>query len=280
MSASTNSGVPMVSARAVFLVVIAVIWVFPAYWLLNMSLQPNDVLLRSTNEFLPDSNSTLRHYVGILSGSSTLRWLVNSIIVSTCTVFYTLLLASLGGYAFGRLEFPFKRTLFVLVLGGLAIPEQAVFIPLYSMFSDWKMHNTHAALFLPRLATPFGVFLMTQYFRGIPKEYEEAAKMDNASHWTIFTKVMLPLARPALITLAIFTLLYTWNDYLWPLVSASKTEMFTITVGMASYQGNYAQTVGLGFLMATAVFASLPILLMYVIFQKYVVSGIAMSSGK
>jgi multiple sugar transport system permease protein len=142
------------------------------------------------------------------------------------------------------------------------------------------MHNTHFALMAPRVALPVGVFLMTQFFKAVPKELEEAAALDNASRFTIFRRIMLPLSIPALVTLGIYTFLHSWNDFFWPLVSATNTNMYTITVGLASLQGNFAQTEGLGFIMATAVFASLPIVVVYLIFQKYLVRGVALSTGK
>jgi len=162
----------------------------------------------------------------------------------------------------------------------MMIPEQAVFIPLYTMFADWQIHNTYGALILPRLAVPIGVFLMTQFFRGIPNEVEEAASLDGAGRWTIFRKIMLPLAVPAVTTLAILTFLYAWNDYLWPLVSANRKEMFTITLGLASIQSNFAQSEGLGRIMASGVMASLPVVLLFLVFQRYVVRGIAMGTSK
>lgn len=257
----------------------AFLWVLPLLWILVMSLTPNSVLRRTTAVFFP-SPFTFEHYVQIMKGSHTLNWLINSFVVTISSTVLVLVLASFAGYAFARLEFPFKKVIFVAILAGLAIPEQAVFIPVYTMFADWGLHNSYPGLILPRLATPFGVFMMTQFFKGIPKELEEAALMDNATRWKVFFKIMLPLARPALITLGIFTYLWTWNDYLWPLVSATKTEQFTITTGLASLQTNFAEADGIGSLMAAAVFASLPVLIMYGIFQKYIIRSIAMTTGK
>jgi multiple sugar transport system permease protein len=136
------------------------------------------------------------------------------------------------------------------------------------------LHNTYGGLILPGLAAPFGVFLMTQYFRAMPKELEEAAWLDGASRFKTFWRILVPLSFPAQATLGIFTFLSTWNDYWWPLISATNSQMYTLTVGVASSQMNFAQTNGLGFLMAQAVFASLPILIVYVIFQRYLVAGV------
>jgi multiple sugar transport system permease protein len=208
------------------------------------------------------------------------RWIGNSLIVSLGMTAGVLVLASLAGYGFARLEFPGRNILFVIVLLGLAVPEQAVIIARHQLFSAAALHNTYAALMLPGMAAPFGVFLMTQYFRAIPRDIDEAALLDGASRFTIFWKVLLPLTIPAQATLGIFTFLSAWNDYWWPLISATNKDMFTLTVGIASSQMNFAQTEGLGFLMAQAVFAGLPILIVYLFFQKYIVQAVAGAAGR
>jgi len=261
------------------LVGFAALWILPLIWIVTMSFKPNDVLLMSTAGLLPIP-FTLENFRDILFVSTTPRWLFNSAVVALGTTALTLVVASLAGYAFARLEFPFKRTLFILVLAGLMVPEQALVIPLHAVVTGWDLHNTHFALMAPRVALPVGVFLMTQFFRAVPKELEEAAVLDKASRLTVFRRIMLPLSVPALVTLGIYTFLHSWNDFFWPLVSATNTDMYTITVGLASLQGNFAQTEGLGFVMATAVFASLPIVIVYLIFQRYLVRGIALSTGK
>ena len=135
-----------------------------------------------------------------------------------------------AGYALARLDLPFKNAITVICLIGLMVPELAVFIPLYTMFADFGWHNSYHALNLPRMAVPIGVFLLMQFFKAIPQDIEEAARLDGVSWLQIFWYVMLPLARPAMMTLAILTFLFTWNDYLWPLVSAQRQEFFTITL--------------------------------------------------
>ena len=191
-----------------------------------------------------------------------------------------LLLSSLAGFAFARVPFRGRSLVLAVVLAGLVIPEQAVFIPLYTMFADWGWHNSYHGLIAPRLAVPLGVFIMMQFFRAIPTYVEEAARLDGANRWTLFSRIMLPLAVPALTTVAILTFLYAWNDYLWPLVSSQRQEMFTITVGLASVQSNFAQSEGLGRVMASGVMASLPVILLFLVFQRFVVRGIAMGGGK
>jgi multiple sugar transport system permease protein len=255
--------------------VVAFIWVVPIIWVVTMSLKPNDVLQVSTKGLIPDP-FTLENYKDIIEVSKTPRWFANSLIVSTATTVFTLILASLAGYAFARIRFLGKTALYIFVLAGMMVPEQAVFIPLHTMFSKWQMHNTYQALVLPRLAFPLGVFLMVQFFRAIPQDIEEASKLDGANRFTVYWRIMMPLAIPALTTLGLFTFVLTWNDYLWPLVSATQVDMYTITIGLGSLQGTFAQTEGLGFLMASAVSASLPILIVFLIFQRYLIQGIRM----
>lgn len=256
------------------LIALGLIMVAPLIWTLMLSLKSNSELLRSTtNAFhLP---YTLENYAAILKSSGVFRWLFNSVLVAGLTTIGVLTLSSLAGYGFARLEFPFRDVLFVVVLFGLAIPEQAVIITRHQMFAGLGLHNSYPGLILPGLAAPFGVFLMTQYFKAIPKELDEAAMLDNASRFKVFWKVLLPLTLPAQATLGIFTFLAAWNDYWWPLISATRPEMFTLTVGIASSQINFAQTSGLGYLMTQAVFASVPILIVYVFFQKYIVRAVA-----
>ena len=261
----------------------ALVWLVPIVWMVSISLQPNELLARTTSNVawgLVPWPFTLDNLTYVLSQGMTPRWFLNSAIVSVSMTVLVLALSAMAGYAFARIPFPGRRLLYPLVLAGLVIPEQAVFIPLYTMFADWGWHNGYAALVAPRLAVPIGVFLMTQFFRGIPTYIEEAATLDGAGRWTVFTRIMLPLAKPALVTLAILTFLYAWNDYLWPLVSASRPEMFTITLGLASLQANFADSEGLGRVMASGVLASLPVVLLFLLFQRQVVRGIAMGSGK
>jgi multiple sugar transport system permease protein len=252
----------------------ALLMISPLAWTLLLSLKNNGELVGHSAAAL-HGPYTLENYATIFGNSMTLRWLLNSAIVAIGTTAGVLILASLAGYAFARLEFPLRRTLFVIVLVGLAVPSQAVILPQHQLFAWLHLHNSYPGLILPGLITPFGVFFMTTYMRGIPPELDEAAMLDGASRWTIFWKIILPLTIPAQSTLAVFTFLGSWNDYWWPLISATHSNMYTLTVGLAAAQMNYAQTSGLGFLMAQAVFASIPIFIVYIVFQKQIVRAMA-----
>lgn len=258
----------------IFLVLAALLWILPMLWVLGLSFKPN-VFLQAHTDTIFSPPYTMENYVNVLRISRVQRWLINSTIVALCQTVGVLVLSSLAGYGFARTRFPGRKILFVIVMFGLAVPSQSTFIPLHRLFSDWNLQNTYAGLVLPGLAAPFSVYLMTQYFRAIPVELEEAAMLDNASRLQIFLRIILPLTRPAQATLSIFTFLASWNDFLWPLVIATKPDMYTLTRGLATTQTNFAQSEGLGFLMGQAVCAGLPALIMYLFFQKYLVAAVA-----
>lgn len=261
----------------------AFLWLVPTLWMLSLSFQPNEVLARTTSTTffgLIPIPFTAENYAALFAFGQTPMWFFNSLIVAIGMTLGVLLVSTTAGYALARLDFPFKRVITILCLIGLMVPEQAVFIPLYTMFADLGWHNSYHALILPRMAVPIGVFLMMQFFKAIPRDIEEAARLDGVGWLHIFWYVMLPLARPAMMTLAILTFLYAWNDYLWPLVSAQRQEVFTITLGLASIQSNFAQSEGLGRVMASGVIASLPVVVMFLIFQRYVVQAMTVGGTK
>jgi multiple sugar transport system permease protein len=277
VSAAALSRPPRIAMLLV--AIAAVLMLVPMLWVLILSFKDNAALMADTSSvFSPPW--TLGNYRSIVGEGQVFVWLLNSLVVSLAMTAGVLVLASLAGYGFARLDFPGRRVLFVIVLFGLAVPEQAVIIGRHQMFSAASLHNTYAALVLPGLSMPFGVFLMTQYFRAIPKELDEAALLDGASRLRVFWRILLPLTLPAQATLGIFTFFHAWNDYWWPLISATDRDMLTLTVGVAATQMNFAQTEGLGFLMAQAVFAGLPTLLVYLVFQKYLVRAVAGAAGQ
>lgn len=262
----------------VWMIVLVAIWLLPLLWTVSLSLTPNSLLRVDSQHLLPQG-LTFGNYADVFRTGLTARWFLNSVIVTGITTVVTLFVCATAGYAFAKLSFPGRLLVYALTLAGMMVPKEAMFVPLFMMFSDADLHNTYSALILPRIAFPLGVFLMTQFFSKVPREVEEAARVDGASRWRVFFSIMLPLARPALLALATFTFVQTWNDYLWPLVSATRPEMFTITTGLASLQGNFAQATELGSLMARGVVGSLPLLIIFIVFQKYLIRGISMSSG-
>ncbi len=263
----------------VLMLVIVLIWILPLIWTLSLALTPNDVLKTDSQSLLPQG-LTLANFADVFATGGTPRWFLNSAIVTIVTTIVTVVVCAMAGYAFAKLPFAGRLVVYSLTLAGMMVPKEAMFIPLFMMFSDMNMHNTYSALILPRIAFPLGVFIMTQFFSQVPDEIQEAASIDGASSWRIFFSIMLPLARPSLIALATFTFVQSWNDYLWPLVSATKPSMFTMTTGLASLQGTFAQSTELGSLMARGIVGTLPLLLLFIFFQKYLIRGVSMSSGE
>lgn len=276
MAIATYSPEGLTSNRRLFWIaaVLGVIMMAPVAWVIGLSFKDNADLMRGTQTVF-EAPYTLVNYFNIIKSSNVFHWFGNSMIVALGQTAGVLVLSSLAGYGFARLEFPGRKIIFIIVLFGLAVPEQAVIIARHQMFSWMSLHNTHIGLILPNLSSAFGVFLMTQFFKAIPKEIDEAAMLDNASTFRIFWKVLLPLTLPAQATLGIFTFLQAWNDYWWPLISATKTEMYTLTIGIASSQTNFAQSEGLGFLSSQAIFATLPVVIVYIFFQRYIVTAVA-----
>lgn len=270
------------SRRLVFLVFlsfVAFIWVIPMIWLVSLAVSQNEALKVSMAGLLPTA-FTLDNLVFVLQGGATSQWLFNSMVVAVLTTVFTLLFSAMGGYAFARIPFRGKGFIFPLVLAGLMVPREALIIPLFLMMNDLNLLNTYESLIIPRVALPLGIFIMTAFMAAIPAETEEAALLDGANQWDIFWRIFLPLSVPALTALGIFTFIAAWNDYLWPLISSTKKEMFTITTGLASLQGNFAQSEEVGSLMARAVVASLPLLVLFLVFQKQLIRGIELGSGE
>jgi multiple sugar transport system permease protein len=261
------------SLRWLFCAVMLVLILLPLLWTVFLSMRSNMDLMRQA-PLNPLGPYTLSNYGELLKNHTLLRWFLNSMIVSSLSVAGVLALSSLAGYAFGRLQFPGRNWLYVFVLMGLAIPDQSVILTRHHIFSSLHWHNTYLALILPGLSAPLGVFLMTETFRAIPKGMEDAARLDRASPFIIFWKILLPQTVPAQASLGIYTFLLSWNDYWWPLISATRPDMYTLTEGMAAAQTNYAEVTGLGVLMAEAVLAGLPVLIIYIAFQKHIVSAI------
>lgn len=261
------------------MILAAFLWFAPILWMISMAVTPNDVLQESSSDFLPRS-LTLENLANVFATGDLGRWFLNSAVVTTVTTAGTVIFSAMAGYAFAKISFPGRRLLFVIVLAGLMVPKEAMFVPLFLMFSGVGGQNTYEALILPRLAAPLGVFIMTQFFSKVPAEVEEAARIDGAGRWRVFFEIMLPLARPAMASLAIFTFVLTWNDYLWPLVISTKTEWFTVTTGLASLQSNFAATTNLGDLMARGLIGSLPLLIIFLAFQRQLIRGITLGSGE
>jgi len=272
------SGSPQELIGKALLLAVALLWIIPMIWMLVLAVTPNTILQENPTILIPRS-PTLANFVSIFQVGLTTRWFMNSVIVTGVTTVLTIVLQAMAAYAVAKIPFRGKTIVYPTLLAGMMVPKEAMFIPLFLMFAEVRMHNTYLALVLPRVAIPLGVFLVTQFMMAIPREVEEATEIDGAGRWTIFWRIIMPMSRPALTALAVFTFILTWNDYLWPLVSATEKEMFTITTGLASLQGNFAQATELGSLMARGVIAALPLMILFLLFQRNLIRGISMTSG-
>ncbi|MGH2562845.1 MAG: carbohydrate ABC transporter permease [Thermomicrobiales bacterium] len=207
------------------------------------------------------------------------QYIVNSFFVTLAIVFGQLITAALAGYAFARLEFPGREVLFWLTLATMMIPLQATIIPVFVLISKLDLADTRASLILPALSSAFGTFLMRQYFRRIPDEFEEAALLDGASQWQIFWSIYLPLAKTGLAVLAILTFNGYWNEFLRPLIFLKSIDKFTLPLGLVNLQG-YMGTGSISVVLAGVVVSLLPVLAIYLIGQRYLVEGIMMGGLK
>jgi multiple sugar transport system permease protein len=256
----------------------ALFWMLPIIWTLSNSFRPEANIQANLANFLPTPFTT-ENWDYVMRSSKIPRWLFNSAFVAVTHTALQLVVCSAAAYAFGRIPFKGRRFVYPIVLAGLMVPGQATFIPVYLMFADMNLLNTYTALIVPGIASPFAIFLLVQFFKDIPYEFEEAAFMDGASRPTVFRHIILPLALPALTTLAIFTFLGNWNNYLWPLVAATKDEVRTVTIGLnlISQQWGYADSYGR--VLAAAWVGAMPIVLFFFAFQRRILSGISIGSG-
>ncbi len=255
-----------------------IVLVGPFLWMLLGSFRPNRELKEVPPSWLPQ-HPTLSNYTKLFSQLDFPTFFVNSVVVAVAITVGNLVFCSMLGYALAKLDFPGKRTIFVLVLGTLMVPGVVTFVPLFVLVSNLGLANSFPGLIFPFLAGPFGVFLLRQFIQGLPDELIQAARVDGASEFRIFRSIMLPLCRPALATLGILTFLTSWNMFLWPLVVAQSQDHYTLPVALAIYSiGENKSDYGL--LMAGSVVIVVPVLLVFLALQKHFVRGIAMTGIK
>jgi len=251
--------------------------VFPLVWMIVISLRERTPDLSA---FLPllTGPFTLANYADVLELNSFGVYLVNSIVVGAAVTVGNLMFCSMVGFALARRRMPARGFFAMTVIATLMIPPQVVMIPLYRLMVAFGWIDTYWALILPNVVTPFGVFLMRQYISNLPREVEEAARIDGAGDWRVLMQVIVPLSKPILTVLAVFTFLTNWNTFLYPFLFTNSDTMKTLPVGLASYMGN--QSIDWGHLMAGASISALPVILLFVAFQKQIIQGMTAGAVK
>ncbi len=248
--------------------------ILPFVYMVASSLETQVQIGALTPQFWPNP-LIWSNYQRVWTDLPMARYFLNSIIVSATITIGQLLTASMAAYAFARLRFHGRSALFTLYLGTLIIPSQVTLIPNYLIVRDLHWHNSYAGLIAPFVVSVFSTFLLRQFFLTIPRDLEDAARIDGANHWQIYWLIIMPLARSALATVVILTFLASWNNFLWPLVVVDSPDLRTVPLAITAYQGQYA--IAWGPLMAAATLSLAPVLLVYVLMQKYIIEGIAVT---
>jgi len=256
---------------------LAFLMLIPMIWMIITSFQT----LNETRHFPPilvPSSIQWQNYTEVLQRAPFARWFLNTLVVTVVVVAGNLLFCSLAGYAFARIKFFGRDVVFILVLATLMIPFQVIMIPTFIIVRKLGLIDTLGALIVPNLAGAFGIFLLRQFFRSLPIELEEAARIDGASRLGVLFKIVLPLSGPVLATVAVITFLWTWNDFLWPLITIYNPDNMTLQLGLTTFQGAHQTNTHL--LMAANVMSVIPVLLLFFVAQRFFIRGIATSGLK
>jgi multiple sugar transport system permease protein len=276
----TKSPIKNVIGRTIlylFLIGNAVLMIFPFVWMISTSFKTNNLVMVMPPKVIPNP-FTFENYTRLLNFLPFDRMLFNSIFAAIATTIGQLLTASMAAYAFGRIKFKGREVLFLAYLATLMVPGAMLVTPRFILMRYLGWINTYQGLIMPGIFTAFGVFFLRQAFIKIPRDLEDAAVIDGASHWVIFWRITLPLVKPALGTLGLLAFMQSWNDYLWPLFVARVPELMTLPVGLASAHGQY--TTDWGLIMAGSVVTIIPMLIVFLFTQRYYVNGVVMSGIK
>lgn len=261
----------------IVLIVTAVIALFPMYWMFANAFTP----ILGTPPLTPILIPAFRldNFERLLGGTKYYaNWMLNSLLVCLAVTAWHVIFDTMAGYAFAKRRFPGRTLLFWLILSTLMIPIHVTLIPLYIITRNLGLIDSLLGVILPGTATVFGIFLMRQYIQTLPSELEEAARMDGCSEFRVFWNIILPLCKPAIAALAIFTFVRFWNDFLWPLIALNTPQNYTLTVGVANLQGEFMTDWGVIF--AGAALAALPMIVFFLAFQKYFLEGVRMGAIK
>ena len=269
---------PIAVIAMIILIFFAIFFIFPFYWILSGSFKLQEVAISIPPEWFPVS-PTLANYKELLV-PLTKTWFFNSVFISTITTILVCVTSSLAGYALAKKQFPGVNALFILFVAAMALPKQVILIPLLKFITELGWIDTYKALILPAVGWPFGVFLMKQFSHSVPNELLESAKIDGCNEFRTFTNIVLPIVKPSIGALAIFTFISSWNDYFSQLIFTNSEVMKTLPLGVASMAQRAEFSLNYGLLMAGAALASLPMILVFLMFQSYFTQGVTMGAVK
>ena len=261
----------------IFLLIVAFCMLVPFAWMLSSSLKLNRDVFAYPMQWIPEA-PRWANYADIWTRIPLLRFAWNTLKLSVIVTFLQLISSSFAAYAFSKLRFPGRRSLFLGYIATIAVPWQAYMVPQFIMMRSMGLNNTHLSIIFLQAFSAFGVFMMKQFYDSIPDELREAAYIDGLSEYGIWLRIMLPLSKPALSTLAIITFVNTWNDFLGPLIYLTRTELKTIQIGLRAFISQFSSEYGL--IMAASVVALIPVLIVFLSLQRYFVQGIASSGIK
>lgn len=254
----------------IIVLVLAVLFLLPLFWLVTNTFKTSAEIYQMPPDILPK-----RWYMGnlneLFSGQPTLKWVMNSFIVSFMTALLSVFVSALAAYGFSKLAFKGRTVLFLIVIASIMIPKETFIVPLFDVIESLNWIDTYQSMIVPNLATGFGTFMLYSYFKVIPESIRESAKIDGASEWTVFSKLMLPIVKPGIGALFILNFVTAWNDYLWQLLMARSKDMKTLTIGVASLQQDINPNIGLK--VAGAAIAALPMIIIFFLFQRFFVKG-------
>ena len=261
------------------LLVVTVVMAAPLVWMVTTALKPESEIFHYPIQWIPDT-PTLSNFVNVLTNYPIGRWFVNSTIVALLTTAISLPLYSLGAYPLARLTFPGKNLVFLVILATMLMPAEGTMVPLFLGLSRLRISDSYVSLVMPVAANAFGLYLLTQFFQTIPSELRDAAVMDGATDLGILWRIVLPLSRPALTTVAIYTFMASWNNFVWPFVVSNSDATRTLPAGLAALIGGVDVGTRFGISMASALMATLPPLVIFVALQRYFAQGISMTGVK
>lgn len=256
---------------------ISIITFIPFVWMISASLMKTGESAKYPPRFLP-SELDFSHYFFLFQNLEMARYFLNSFALAFLVTMISLLFNSMAAYAFAKLRFGIKERLFKLLLSLMIIPSQVTMLPLFLILKQIGLINTYFGIIIPGMASVFGIFLLRQFIISIPDSLIDAARIDGANDFKIFYKIIIPLSKPVLITLGIFTFIGTWNDFLWPLIVMTDSSMYTLPVALANLMGEHTQDTEL--MMAGSVITVLPVIILFAFVQKYYISGILVGSIK